>query len=33
MEEVRGSNVRTTTAPLLRQLMADAAKQAAPANQ
>jgi ankyrin repeat protein len=33
MEEVRGSNVRATTAPLLRQLMADAAKQSAPANQ
>jgi len=32
MEEIRGSNVRATTAPLLRQLMADAAKQA-PANQ
>ncbi len=33
MEEIRGSNVRATTAPLLRQLMADAAKQSAPANQ
>jgi ankyrin repeat protein len=32
MEEIRGSNVRATTAPLLRQLMAEAAK-ASPANQ
>src|SRR5262249_52243805 len=29
-EELRGSNVRPTTAPLLRQLMADAAKRNAP---
>jgi hypothetical protein len=31
-EEVRGSQVRETTAPLLRRLMGDAAKRSTPAN-